>query len=455
MLHRVRVLFVAYLFPPVGGAGVQRVTKLVRYLPAHGMTPIVLTASNPSVPIRDGSLLAEIGSDIRVVRVPTLEPGYGLKRALGGHASRARDANTSRIRRYFASAASQLLFPDPQLLWLPSAALAISRLSRERPGIDAVVISAPPFSQFLLVPWIQKMMKAPILVDYRDEWNTTLRAGRDVPAGAIAARTARRIEEMILARVDAVAAATEEFRTSLLDRMDGLDPGRVHFLPNGWDRDDLPSEEGEPPRDRFRISYAGTVLKLTSLRSVVNALRILHRERPDLAACVELVVHGRVVESERAVFAGAERLGVSLRGYVEHRRALQELTRSHLNLCVLEDVEGAERIYPAKVFELMALRRRTLVVTPPGALERLAKKHCIGDVVAPSEPELIARILERYVLAWQAGTYDAKTEPVDVGRFERKALAGDLAAILRRIGAKTTARDPSERTVHAAESRAL
>ena len=51
-----RALVVAYAFPPVGGAGVQRVAKLVKYLPLYGVTPSVLTVKNPSVPVRDDSL---------------------------------------------------------------------------------------------------------------------------------------------------------------------------------------------------------------------------------------------------------------------------------------------------------------------------------------------------------------------------------------------------------------
>ena len=38
-----RVLFLAYHFPPIGGAGVQRSAKFVRDLPAHGYEPIVVT----------------------------------------------------------------------------------------------------------------------------------------------------------------------------------------------------------------------------------------------------------------------------------------------------------------------------------------------------------------------------------------------------------------------------
>ncbi|MGH7272817.1 MAG: hypothetical protein ACREJ3_20495 [Polyangiaceae bacterium] len=48
-----RALLVSYCFPPAGGAGVQRVVKLAKYLPHHGVSPAVLTVKNPSVPLRD------------------------------------------------------------------------------------------------------------------------------------------------------------------------------------------------------------------------------------------------------------------------------------------------------------------------------------------------------------------------------------------------------------------
>ena len=40
-----RVLFVSYPFPPVGGAGVQRTTKFVKYLSEFGWLPSVLTVA--------------------------------------------------------------------------------------------------------------------------------------------------------------------------------------------------------------------------------------------------------------------------------------------------------------------------------------------------------------------------------------------------------------------------
>src|SRR6266850_1372466 len=75
-----RVLFITYQFPPVGGAGVQRVTKFVKYLRGFGWEPSVLTVANPSVPAFDQSLLTDIPAPTIIERAPTWEPGYGVKK---------------------------------------------------------------------------------------------------------------------------------------------------------------------------------------------------------------------------------------------------------------------------------------------------------------------------------------------------------------------------------------
>src|SRR5436309_676692 len=93
-----RVLFVAYQFPPVGGAGVQRITKFVKYLPYHGWRASVLTVANPSVPVMDDSLSADIPPGTIVRRAQTLEPGYALKAVVSaGGGTRGQNGVPKRI----------------------------------------------------------------------------------------------------------------------------------------------------------------------------------------------------------------------------------------------------------------------------------------------------------------------------------------------------------------------
>src|SRR5262249_30799905 len=101
-----RVLFVTYLFPPVCGAGVQRITTFVKYLPHWGWLPSVLTVTNPSLPLTDGSMMIDIPQNTLICRAPTLEPSYTLKAMVsegGNGAIRKQGAG-----RYFKTALRRL-----------------------------------------------------------------------------------------------------------------------------------------------------------------------------------------------------------------------------------------------------------------------------------------------------------------------------------------------------------
>ena len=60
MEPRRRVLVLAYFFPPLGGAGVQRTLKFVRYLEPLGWDATVVTTRSRHYPARDPSLLEDV-----------------------------------------------------------------------------------------------------------------------------------------------------------------------------------------------------------------------------------------------------------------------------------------------------------------------------------------------------------------------------------------------------------
>src|SRR5262249_13185339 len=159
-----------------------------------------------------------------------------------------------------------------------------------------------------------------------------------------------------------VTTATSEFRDNLLARFTFLDPSRVHAIPNGYDPDDFPSDMPSPPNDKLVVTYAGTIFKLTSARGFLGGVRRLHARAPELAKRLSVRFLGRIVETEMDAFEGAEAMGVERVGYVPHDEVVRELSGSHIALCILDDVPGVERIYPAKIFELMYLGRPTLTL---------------------------------------------------------------------------------------------
>jgi glycosyltransferase involved in cell wall biosynthesis len=430
-----RALLVSYSFPPVGGAGVQRVVKLAKYLPLHGVRPAVLTVANPSVPVRDESLLADVPAHVEVERARTLEPGYSAKQtAWQAHAARTDRRASFSLRgcavRAGAAIARHALFPDSQVLWQPAATHALlARIAARRD--DVVLVSAPPFSQFLLGP-LARAGGLGVVLDYRDEWST-LRSSYEMGGSSLARALGDPLEAALLSSAHAVVTATEEFRTRLLERFPLVDSGRVFAVPNGFDPDDFPAHLPPPPADRFVVTYAGTVFRLTSARGLIAAVRLLHERSPRLAKRLRTRFIGRIVDTELPPFEGAEALGVERLGYVPHADVLHHLSASHATLCLLDDVPGAERIYPAKIFELMRLRRTVLTLAPPAsALARLVARHGLGPVAHPRDAAAIAALLDDWIRAFERGSVPRSLPNSEgVERYDRRALAGEFAHILR------------------------
>ena len=443
-----RVLLVSYSFPPVGGAGVQRVVKLAKYLPLHGVHPAVLTVANPSVPLRDESLLRDVPACVKVSRARTLEPGYRAKQAAWrAEAPPPGAARRSWLRslkargvRALSGVARQALFPDPQVLWQPAAHVALAlRLAARRD--DAVLVSGPPFSQFLLAP-LARVGGVGVVLDYRDEWST-LRCAYEMAQSRTARAFGDPLEAALLRQAHAVVTATDEFRENLLLRFPFVDPGRVFSVPNGYDHEDFPRALPAPPRDRFVVTYAGTVFALTSARGLLGAIRLVHARSPDLARSLRVRFVGRVVDTELDAFGGMEALGVERIGYVPHDDVLRELAASHMTLCLLDDVSGAERIYPAKIFELMRLGRPVMTLASSrSALARLARRHDLGPIEHPRDERAIAGVLEDRLRAFQRSDNApaAWQKAPGIERYDRRALAGEFAEILRE--AASSARRP-------------
>jgi glycosyltransferase involved in cell wall biosynthesis len=429
-------LLVTYVWPPTGGVGAQRVLKLAKYLPEYGVTPSVLTVANPSAPLVDHSLLRDVPAGIEVVRARTFEPGYAAKQAFWKDA-RADAAATwqRRAKQRLKTVARQTLIPDPQVLWQPDVQrILLQRLRRRRD--DIVFFTGPPFSTFLSAPLVRAAGHAAVVLDYRDEW-LTLRTQYEM-LSRWGAAVGGAMEHAVLRCAHAVTVATDAFRDHLLQRFAFLDPTRVVTINNGYDPDDFPSDliaSARPPADRFVITYAGTIFKQNSPRGLLAALRLLQSREPELSRLLTVRFIGRIVDTEADAFEGTEALGVERVGFIDRDKIAPALAASHMTLCLLDIMPGAERIYPAKIFELMMIGRPSLTLTPPGVLADLARRHQLGPVVAPRDAEAIAVELASVLRAWRAGTFSAHAQAVGIERYHRRAIADQFADVFRAVAA--------------------
>jgi glycosyltransferase involved in cell wall biosynthesis len=433
-----RVLFVAYLFPPVGGAGVQRTTKFVKYLPAAGWRPSVLTVTEPSVPLLDHTLCPDVPPDTLVRRAASFEPSYRWKDAVS--AARKDGARRAGLpRRVARSLAHHLgklaLQPDPQILWFPRALREGLRLLREVPH-EAIFATAPPFSSLLLGAALSRRSGLPLVVDYRDEWDLSNQYYENRRPDRLSRLLQARMQRRVLRQASAVLATTRNSAEALAERCrQAGSAARVGWIYNGYDPDDFAGAEApRPANDCYRLAYIGTLWNLMSAAPLLAAVRELARWAPHLAARLELVFAGRRTDPQEKLIGELAELPCTVvrHPYVDHHGAIDLMRSADGLLLLLADVPGAERWVPAKTFEYLASRRPIVAAIPPGELREIVERRPGSFVVSPDDVTgLAARLateIDRHSHGYGPGDLLQTTPPHD-----RPSQARQLAVLLNSL----------------------
>jgi glycosyltransferase involved in cell wall biosynthesis len=436
--RRKRVLLIAYLFPPVGGAGVQRVTKFVKYLPRMGWDVSVLTVANPSVPLLDESLTKDIPADTIIRRSKTWEPDYTLKSSIS--AGRSGDANArNRVKRFVANAlrkcATLVLQPDPQILWVPRAVAEGRRLLREIRH-DVILVSGPPFSSFLIGESLSRRSGLPLVLDYRDEWTISNDYFENKQIDPLSRFLHGKMQERVLRAAKGIIATTRNSADSvgsLCRKAKGT--AIVTWIYNGFDPDDFlplpPSPSSQS--NRIRVVYVGTLWNLTSVEPFVEALKRIANLTPDLAEKLEIVFVGRRTGQQAELVEQLRSLPVQLvlHDYLNHSSAIEVMRNCDVLLLLLSDLAGAERVVPAKLFEYMATGRQILTIAPVGEVHRLLDGYPGGRF----EPRDIDGIVTWLTVAVRQ--HESSVSPQasnwDMTPFTRSDQSRQLADFLNRV----------------------
>ena len=454
-----RVLVVAYVFPPAGGAGVQRVTKFVKYLPEFGWDCSVLTVANPSVPVFDQTLAKDVPESTVIRLAKTLEPGYALKNAVsagsGGASSTKQSGGLKKlIKSTVRAAGNAILQPDAQILWYPGAVKEGLQLLSELKH-DAIFVTAPPFSSFVTGAALSRRSGLPLIVDYRDEWGISNQFQENRQKSSFSHRLQNRMQRKVLRQASAVIATTGRSAESIGESVElAGSSATVSCIYNGYDAADFskvsndsidpledaatngePSDstledEGQPKGRKLRIAYVGTLWNLTSIEPVVSAIEKLAAEDSQKAERIELVVAGRRTGAQDEILDRLESLPCHLirEGYVEHKRAIEIMNQADVQSLLLSDVPEAGRVVPAKTFEYLALGRKILYVGPDGEVREILSGFPQAESFLPGDAAGIVDYFSRHLDDLQADS--AEVDPASAGRFERRSLTRQLAEVL-------------------------
>lgn len=359
------VLMVAFHFPPVAmGSGHLRTLGFVRYLPALGWEPTVLSANAAAFPRIDTENLKLVPDNCRVQRAFALD----VRRHLS-------------IRgKYFGFMAQ----PDGWASWWVAAVFQGMRLIR-RHQIDVIWSTYPIMTAHCIAHTLSRRTGLPWVADFRDPVASSVDVGNRFSVssqtsweGRVLARAAR----TVFTTPGAMHSYAEHYPQASLD-------GRLVVIPNGYDE----------------VAFSG--LSVAARRQSRRPLRLVHsgilypagrNPLPFFTALANLKAAGTLTEKDVAIVlraSGSEskymdeirRRGldamITLAPPISNSEALHE--QADADALLLFQGHQYDHQIPAKVYEYLRIGRPVFALVGERGETATLLRHTGGATVVPME----------------------------------------------------------------------
>lgn len=278
----VRVLILAYDFPPYVSVGGLRPHSWLKYFHEFGVYPIVVTRqwnntykngldyvapgySNITVTEKD-----EKGTTLRTPYSPNLSNKLLLKYG----------PDRFKILRKSVSAfyeiAQYFFFIGPK-----AALYHEARNYIKQHKIDCIIASGDPYVLFKYASALSSEFNVPWIADYRDPWSQDSKVQQNV----FLKYWNSFLEKRILKNASAVTTVSSFFEKKISSLVRN---NRFFIIPNGFDPDAAAAATENPSNNKLNIAFAGTVLKWHPITVLFKSLSDFKRTNPDAGICLNL-----------------------------------------------------------------------------------------------------------------------------------------------------------------------
>ena len=426
------VLVVAYYFPPMGGAGVQRALKFVKYFPEFNIRPIVICADELGY-VKDSTQVSEHSSSLEVYRIRS-EPFIARLRKganLGGIGTGGREASGLSIKSKFLSKVKSLVlqvyglvnFPDDKHRWATQAYKRASEILSET-DVDVIFSTAPPMSVHKVAKKLKEAHGIPWVADFRDFW--LLNPTYSMPW--FRRVIDQRYENTILNSADRVVTVTPGMVDQFQQQV--ALPEKVFLVTNGFDEKDFANCELQPSSEVFfEFLFTGTFYGPTSPRTFLSAMKKLLNEDCEYLDKVRIRFIGNISSGFLPFVAAFKREFpdvIQHISYKPHSEVVGAMMSADALLLVIGGAERSRTIYTGKIFEYLRAGKPILFVGPEnGDAWNLISDKQAGLVAAEDDEESILQNIKKLV----DGKFHIASD-VDAGKYERKILCERLSQIL-------------------------
>lgn len=425
------VLFIVYYFPPMGGSGVQRPLKFIKYLHEFGWNPIVLCPEPGRYPYFDESLQRELESiSPEIIRVKPKTIFH-----LGAASSPQKKVTVpNRIAKIVRRVLRLWMYPDNKKGWIdPAVEKGLDVIQRK--NIDLIFSTAPPFSNHVAAATISKKSGLPLILDYRDLW---LENHFQDDMFGWQKRKMKKMESVCLEQSDAITALDPSMIESISSSYSGIQlKNRSYVIPHGYDPEDLKRKTEDLSfrykEGKFNILYSGLFYEHNQPDIFLHALKKAAANGMIDLKNIHLHFQGGL---DNRINNLVEEMGlresVTDYGYLTHEVAVSNLKQADLLWMISNFAPKHTQIKSGKLFEYIGTGKPILGLAHEGEEADLLKRYNAGYFGDLRSEQIIISELARLYDLWNTGQLPEGDLEFRF-QYDRKKITEYLAQIFDEI----------------------
>lgn len=404
----------------MGGSGVQRPLKYVKYLNKYGWKPIILVPEPGRYHRFDHHLGQELDELIKedkvcVYRVPGGTP-------LHWGASKRQWNPKPWVTRWLRLLSQFFLLPDNKKAWTVHGLKKAQEIIQKH-EIKAIYATAPPYSNLMLASELKKRYALPLIMDFRDDWYES----HLIRYPSFLHRYwMKKLERKTLKNADTIIAINEPIKKAIQERHPYVPAFRVQ--PHGFDSEDfVPKPSSEKQSKSLIFLYSGTFYDQSGPETFLRAIRCYLDKNEDWEHRIELHFQGSNQDDFQALISNLSlEEYCHFHGYVNHKDAVSAMQLADVLWLNNDHKHRAHTITLSKTYEYMATTKPILALIPKGDTMNLLQKYQKSFIARPDSVDDVTATIAELVEAIVNNTLPEV--PLDwVEQFDRNKIAQDLA----------------------------
>ncbi|HRG60050.1 MAG TPA: glycosyltransferase [Bacteroidia bacterium] len=427
-----KVLLFTYYWPPSGGAGVQRWLKFCKYLPEFGVEIKVITVdeAQASYPVLDQSFQKDISPTLEIFKTNSFEPLNIYQKFSGreqvpyaGFANETNENWRHEISRFIRG---NFFIPDARRGWNKYAINAAKKLFNEQP-FSTIITTSPPHSTQLIGIKFKQKFGVQWIADLRDPW-TDIYYYSKMNHTFLAKKIDSDYERKVLEKADKIVVVSEFIKHLFLKKSNKINPDKIFVIPNGYDEEDFKNLEFQKSTEQITIAYNGTLSADYPIQSFIEAFKMVTDKSNNLN--IKIRFTGSVAEEVKQLIIKNIPFHCDFIQHVSHKKSVEILMQSDINLLLIPDVANNEGILTGKLFEYLASKNPIICIGPKHGNAAAIIEECKSGYTF-DKSELLA--ISKYIDQLIQQVNNHKSIKIDnhlSEKYSRRNLSKAMAALI-------------------------